>query len=168
MPLRKYAHTCGRNRTQGPVSRKSRKAIRQTPTRLCCKPGLLMCCKQNKKNKITAKFRAFVLKIQRIMSPEMSRKIEKIAQVILVEGEYSHQSPWTTSYNKSGKFTSLSRLQRLPRAMGNTADIQWRLNVQGRFVSFCDEIHAFYSALLQFSWFFFENAYLCIYYISCF
>ena len=32
----------------GPVSRKSREAIRQTPAFLFCKPGLLICCKGNK------------------------------------------------------------------------------------------------------------------------
>ena len=29
---------------QGPVSRKSRKAIRKTPTSLLCKAGLFICC----------------------------------------------------------------------------------------------------------------------------
>ena len=33
---------------QGPVSRKSRKAILETPTRLFCKAGLFICCKESK------------------------------------------------------------------------------------------------------------------------
>ena len=52
---------------------------------------------------------AFVLKIQRILSPEMSRKLRNQPQVTLVEGDYSHQSSWTQVIISRAKSTDLHK-----------------------------------------------------------